>query len=359
MITIQLSKKIKETQMRFSFSLKSNRAVVFGPSGSGKSTLLKMIAGFFPPDTGEISIQEALIFSTHKKVNLPIHLRNFGYLPQDFTLFPNMTVRQNILYGIKARKIPEDQKLVEAIVAKFGIVKKLDEMPADLSGGQQQRVALARIILMNPDVLLLDEPFSALDRKIRESLRDLVIDLSEEMNIPVIFVTHDLEEAYVFGQELVVIDKGEVVEYGERERLFRSPDYVETAALLDFHNIWPVQKRDEPLITEAGTVPALKQKGGRQPDNNMFCCIRPEDIMILREDRSLSDAQKHNMITGIVTGLHLRGRYVKIEMAAGEQEYVVHLPDHAFQVMDIHKGKKIRCSLKAEALVHCRSKREE
>jgi molybdate transport system ATP-binding protein len=337
MIRVQVAKKIKETQIRFSFSLKTNRAVVFGPSGSGKSTLLKMIAGFFPPDAGEISIRETLIFSASKKVNLPIHLRNFGYLPQDFTLFPNMTVRQNILYGLKARKIPENQKHVETIVTKFGIAKKLDEMPADLSGGQQQRVALARIILMNPDVLLLDEPFSALDRKIRESLRDLVIDLSEEMNIPVIFVTHDLEEAYVFGQELVVIDKGEVIEYGDRESLFRAPEYIETATLLDFHNIWPLQK------------------GGDKPDNNTFCCIRPEDIMIHREDRPLSDAQKHNMITGTVTGLHLRGRYAKIEMAAGEQGYVIHLPDHAFQVMDIHKGKKIKCSLKAEALVHCRS----
>lgn len=359
MIEIQVSKKIKETQMRFFFSLKSNRTVVFGPSGSGKSTLLKMITGFFPPDEGEISVKKSLIFSSQKKVNIPIHRRNFGYLPQDFTLFPNMTVRENIMYGFNAKKSPQDKNYVASIVDTFGIAKKMKEMPENLSGGQQQRVALARIILMKPDALLLDEPFSALDRPIRESLRDLVVDLSEELNIPVVFVTHDLEEAYIFGRELVVIDKGEVIEYGERESLFRSPRYVETASLLDFQNIWPLQIRDDGrLITERGRVLEIEEKDVDQSGTPRYCCIRPEDIMIVREDRPITDKQRQNSVTGIVKGLHFRGRYIQIEMEAERQEYIVHIPEHVFKVMDIHKGKNITCSLKTEAMVFCKSHEE-
>jgi len=351
MITIDVKKTFPSVKMDFALELASNRAILFGPSGSGKSTLLKLMTGFCCPDQGRIIVGDKIIFDEEEGIDIPVHLRQFGYLPQDYTLFPHLTVRDNILYGLKARKIPFVEKEFKQVMEKLGVAGKLSVRPTELSGGQQQRVALARIMLIKPKVMLLDEPFSALDTSVRESLRDLVSDLTDEAEIPALLVTHDLEEALVFGREIIIIAGGRVLEYGKKEDIFQSPRYEETARLLDFQ-IWPLVKREGLRLVTAGGETFTFSGHGR--NDAKYVCIRPENIMLVREDRPLSDERRENLVSGVVVSLHHRSRYVRIvfQSTRGE-EYLIHTPEHVIQVMHIYKGKKIVISLKGESLVLC------
>jgi molybdate transport system ATP-binding protein len=346
MIKFDSKISFRNKEMSFSFEINSDRSVLFGKSGSGKSTILKMIAGFFQPDEGEIKINDKVLYSSKNNINLPANLRNIGYLPQEYTLFPHYTVKENILYGVKVKKIDITGDEFNKIIELMCIEDCLDKMPSDLSGGQQQRVALARILIIRPDLLLLDEPFSALDMSIRQSLRDLVCDMTKEFNIPVLFVTHDLEDAYVFGEELIVIDSGRVLEYGLKNDIYHFPKYFETAQLLDFKNIWFVED-------------VLNFMDLRPKDINMeaYYCIRPENIMILREDLPKKKSLKGIQLSVVIIGIHERGRYIHL-LTTDEHnvEFVIHLPEHAFKKLKLFEGKSINILLKEESIVYCGKK---
>lgn len=353
MISINVSKIFKNISLHFRFSAETNRIVVFGPSGSGKSVLLKMIAGFFDPEEGDIIVGERHLFSGKNRGSIPIFRRNIGYLPQEYTLFPNMSVEENILYGTKIRKIQVDSERYLKLVDRLGIRSKLKSDPNDLSGGQKQRAALARILLVNPGILLLDEPFSALDSSIRESLRDLVMDLADELNITTLFVTHDLEEAFIFGKEIVLVNTGRVVEHGMRERVFDRPVYVETAELMGFHNIWPVTRlAGNRVKTEFGTI--FTHQGDFPPEAD-YLCIRPENIMLLREDRPYKDSLKENVLSATVLGCHHRGKYMNILVRAIDGMMLnINLPEHAFKRLKLDRGKELKVSLKEESVILCK-----
>ena len=352
MITIDVHKQFAELDIHFSMELSSLRTILFGPSGSGKSTLLKLITGFYTPDHGKICIGNTILFDTERDINLPIHQRKIGYLPQNYTLFPHLDVRDNILYGLKACKIPYTEKELISMATRLGIAEHLSALPSELSGGQQQRVALARIMLLKPQILLLDEPFSALDNAIRNTLRDLLLELCKDTLTPAILVTHDLEEALVFGQNIFVIQNGTVLEHAKTEKLFENPRYIETARLLGFQ-IWPLAKRsDTTLLTVGGQQFASSAQ--QIPQGKQYVCIRPENIMFLREDRPVSDTLHENIIEGIVVKLHHRAHYIRIIFTAKDgTRYILHTPKHVIKVMNIHKGKTCRISLKKESLILC------
>jgi molybdate transport system ATP-binding protein len=242
MIDIDIKLKLKKEAMQFSFNCNSKRTVVFGPSGSGKTTLLKAIAGFYKPLNGKIIINDRIFFDSEKSINLPVYKRKLGYLPQEYTLFPNMSVRDNILYGVLDKKNEIMQEKLEFITGKLQISHKLNFNPQLLSGGQQKRAALARIFMINPEILILDEPFAALDTPVKECLKGIVLEISEEMNIPVLFVSHVLEDSFSLGEGIIIINNGKVVEFGNIDKVYRKPIYAETARLMDFKNIWTIDK---------------------------------------------------------------------------------------------------------------------
>jgi molybdate transport system ATP-binding protein len=357
-IQVDIQKSFKNLTLSFQFSADNNRVVLFGPSGSGKSVLLKMIAGFFDPDDGEIRISDRIFFDRNKQLNIPTYHRNIGFLPQEYTLFPNMTVEENITYGLRTQKLPIDQSAFKRLIERFDLGNKLSSHPKDLSGGQLQRAALARILLIRPDLLLLDEPFSALDSSIRESLRDLVIEIADEMEINVLFVTHDMEEAFVFCKEAIIILDGEVLEFGARDQIFDRPKYVETARLVGFENIWLLNKLEQgKAFTNQGM--AFSFKGPAEPTARNLC-IRPENVMILREDQPYKNALKENMITGLISNIHDRGRYIKV-LVEGDNGFniSVNIPTHAFSRLALDKGKRIKVSLKEESIVLCETRYPE
>ena len=210
MLEVQIYKKLAEFDLDVSFQVNDNILGLMGASGSGKSMTLKCIAGIETPDQGRIVLNDRVLFDSEKKINVPIQKRNVGYMFQSYALFPNMDVYENISVGLRARKVKDVDIVVQKVMQQFRVFELASRYPKQLSGGQRQRVALARLMAYEPDVLLLDEPFSALDEDLKE---DLLQELKSELQIskPVIFVSHDKEEVNYLCDLKYKIKQGEII----------------------------------------------------------------------------------------------------------------------------------------------------
>jgi len=192
---------------------------LLGPSGSGKTTLLKIIGGLVEPSRGQV------LFNDEDYTLVPTNKRNAIIVFQDYVLFPHMTVFQNIAFGLRARKVPEAivKNKVQRILELIQLPEKMNSMPSELSGGQKQRVALARAVVLEPSVLLLDEPFSNLDANLRQSMRDFVAMLQKRLQFTCILVTHDKEEAFMLSERVAVIIEGQLQQVGTAEEVYARP----------------------------------------------------------------------------------------------------------------------------------------
>jgi len=197
---------------------------LLGPSGGGKTTLLRIIAGLETPDTGSVVIEGK------DATRLPVQKRNVGFVFQHYAAFKHLSVARNVAFGLEIRKKPEDEvrAKVEELLALVHLSQFADRLPSQLSGGQRQRMALARALAVEPSVLLLDEPFGALDAKVRKELRDWLRRLHDEVHVTTVFVTHDQEEALEVADEIVVVNQGRVEQVGTPDQLYDDPanDFV-------------------------------------------------------------------------------------------------------------------------------------
>src|SRR5581483_1964662 len=207
--------------------------VLLGPSGSGKSTILRIIAGLIPADSGRVWLHGRDV------TDLPPQQRNTGFVFQNYSLFRHMTVADNIEFGLAARKVPKAQRAAkrEELLALVGLGGLGGRYPRQLSGGQQQRVAVARALAFEPSVLLLDEPFGALDVKIRGQLRAALKDIQRKVKITTILVTHDQDEAFELADRIGVINRGKLLEVGPPAALYRSPQHEFVATFLGGANL--------------------------------------------------------------------------------------------------------------------------
>lgn len=192
---------------------------LLGPSGCGKTTLLRMISGFLTQDSGEIFI------CGENQKNIPPEKRTVGIVFQDYALFTHLTARKNIEYGLKVRNVPKAERdtLVEEIAVKLGLSDELEKFPHEMSGGQQQRVALGRVLVLKPKILLMDEPLSNLDAKLRIRVREELKDLQSEIGITTIYVTHDQTEALSLSDQIAVIQKGKLEQCGTPKEIYETP----------------------------------------------------------------------------------------------------------------------------------------
>jgi len=208
MIIVNVKKRFSGLEMDAAWRAGREVTVLFGPSGSGKTTLLRMIAGLEQPDEGKITVGGRILFD--EKINLKPEVRQVGLVFQEHALFPWLSVEQNIFFGLSHHERRAGNEWTRTLVDIFGIGALLGKQPAHLSGGEVQRVALARALSPRPELLLLDEPFSALHGPLRTQLRKFIKDIQGEWSIPVILVTHDLTEAHLIGDHLVRLDAGRV-----------------------------------------------------------------------------------------------------------------------------------------------------
>lgn len=210
----QLRSRGRSFELNSSFSSKEQFVVLFGASGSGKTTTMRAVAGLERPDSGTIIVGGRTLFDAKKGINVPARQRNIGYLFQDYALFPHMTVKKNIAFALQptfwGRLSREEEQRVDEFLALFHVADLRDAMPSEISGGQRQRVALARALIRKPDLLLLDEPFAALDPNLRSRLRSGLLDIQKHFNIPVMLISHDPEDVDIFAETLVVYDAGRV-----------------------------------------------------------------------------------------------------------------------------------------------------
>lgn len=201
-------------ELKVAFSSEEDRVVMFGQSGAGKSSTLQVIAGLRKPERGRIVVGGRTLFDHERNIDLPTRERRVGYVFQDYALFPHLTVWGNVAYGLtrfgKWRLTEEERERVAELLRLMGLTPFAEARPASLSGGQRQRVALARALITRPSVLLLDEPFAALDARLRRRLRDELVDMQQRFAVPLILITHDLQDVERLAQTLVVIDLGQV-----------------------------------------------------------------------------------------------------------------------------------------------------
>ena len=203
-LIFDVKKKLNHFTLNMKFEMDDEILVIQGNSGSGKTTTLNVLSGLMKPDEGYIKIEDNIVVDTSKKIYLKPQNRNVGYVFQDFALFPNMTVKKNIKFAIK------DDEIYEKIILLLKIEHLLNNYPSEISGGEKQRVALARTLVTNPKLLLLDEPFSALDSNLKQGLYDEFKDIIKSLKIPVILITHNEEEAKQLGDRLLHIENGEI-----------------------------------------------------------------------------------------------------------------------------------------------------
>ena len=284
---------------------------LLGPSGCGKTTLLRLVAGFYQPDAGEVVFGDRVVNA------LPPYARNIGMVFQNYALWPHMRVFANVAYGLRLRKLgrSEIESRVMEGLRKVNLSGLEGRYPGQLSGGQQQRVALARALVLNPDFLLLDEPLSNLDAKIRVQVRAEIRKLQKELGITALYVTHDQEEALSLSDRVAVMRDGKVLQVGTPKELYERPltrfvaDFVGTNNLLQGT---VKERRGEELLVETalGSFRAMPNSGIR-PGDACVLAIRPENVAIGSGPAAASDG---NVIRGRVTFASYLGNTLRYDV---------------------------------------------
>jgi iron(III) transport system ATP-binding protein len=285
---------------RVSFSAARGEFIsVLGPSGCGKTTLLRVIAGLEPQTGGEIHI------GGREVSRLPVSRRNVGIVFQSYALFPNLTAAQNVAYGLSARTMDRARQArrVDELIDLVGLTGHGRKYPAQLSGGQQQRVALARAMALSPDLLLLDEPLSALDAKVRVMLRGEIRRLQRRLGLTTIMVTHDQEEALTMADRILVMERGRVVQDGSPHEIYDRPATPFVASFIGSMNFIPDAQCVSGGTFRKGLLVLSADDGrGLPPGAKATVAIRPEDVLL-----GVNGEAGANVVLGKVQGLEYRG----------------------------------------------------
>ena len=276
-IKVQIQRKLDSFLLDISFQSECRRIGILGASGCGKSMTLKSIAGIETPDQGHIEAEGRTLFDRADRINLKPQKRNVGYLFQNYALFPTMTVEKNIAAGLKGSR-QENEVRVREMVKKFQLQGLEKRLPGQLSGGQQQRVALARIMAYEPDVILLDEPFSALDMYLKDRLQQELMDMLADYRGTVIMVSHNRDELYRFSEELLIIDQGHIAAAGETKELFRNPVSREAARLTGCKNFSRARRLDAHTVEAEDWGITLHAKG-EIPEDVQWLGYRAHDFV--------------------------------------------------------------------------------
>jgi len=329
-----------------------------GPSGSGKSTILRSIAGLYRPQTAHIVCDGEIWADSTTGRDVPTRLRRIGLVPQSYALFPHLTARENVLAAIREEPAVDADRRADEFLALVNLKGLEGRRPAELSGGQQQRVAVARALARNPRVLLLDEPFSAVDKMTRGRLYQELAGLRTKLAMPVILVTHDLDEALMLADTLCLLHRGSILQTGAPLEVLQRPATVEAARLVGQRNIFPARVaghdpdkgitrldwRERPL--------EVRLQSRWKPGADIAWLIPPSKVILHRRDRQ-SRGEAENPVQGTITSLIALGdtiiSAVKLDRAE-RRELTFHVPRHVAERNRVALGEHVGLSLLAEAI---------
>jgi ABC-type sulfate/molybdate transport systems ATPase subunit len=338
-----------------SLAAENELVVLFGHSGAGKSLTLQFIAGLLRPDRGRIVVAGATVFDSAAGVSLPPQQRRAGYVVQDLALFEHMSVEENVAFGLPAGR--DRRTRVHQLLQLLDLEGFENRRPRTLSGGQRQRVALARALAREAPLLLLDEPFSALDDSLRHAMRRELLRLRSELGLTILFVTHDLREAHFLGDRLAVFDGGRVLQFDERETVFRRPLTRRVAELTGVANLLEARvvavEETGPLVDAGGAILRCGTSGcSLQPGQAVDVAIRAERVILRRVEpagqaRNQMEAviaqesaygSSHTLSltpvgAGVPLEVELGARPYEVLGVAGRKRWTVELPPEDLHVM--------------------------
>jgi len=294
---------------------------LLGPSGCGKTTTMRMIAGLEFPTSGTI------YYDDEDVTQEPSFKRNTGMVFQNYALWPHMKVNENVAYGLEVRKTPKDvvTKTVEDVLQLVGLAGMGDRFPNQLSGGQQQRVALARVLVIEPGILLLDEPLSNLDAKLRVEMREEIKSIQRKLGITTIYVTHDQEEAMAVSDRIAIQDHGRIMQVGSPKEIYDKPEnlfiatFIGKGALIE----GMVEELGETIKVNVGGSFIEGVNTGNTPleeDQHVACVIRPESFFLVEPD------EPHNTLEGVIEWSAFLGPTTEVNIVIGESNFMIDAP---------------------------------
>ncbi len=318
---------------------KNDFFMLMGPSGAGKTVLLEAIAGLVTPQQGRIKV------AGRDVTDLPPEKRGISIVYQDYALFPHLNVAENIRYGLhfcRRDKQAGTERLHE-LLELFNLQHLEKRYPGTLSGGEQQRVAMARAMIVNPQVLLLDEPLSALDPRLREEFRLILKQLQQNNSVTILMVTHDFAEALALGGRGAVIHQGRVEQVGTMEDLFQRPQSTMVADFVGMKNLFAVKLQDE--NADLGSLQI--QLGHHCIESHGYIAIRPEDIVL---STTRLESSMRNSFRGVISRIMSQGFYYEVHIAVGEVSFCALVTKGALLEMGLAEGREIYLFFKSTAI---------
>lgn len=373
-VKVDLKKRYKEAEINgkkstkksftldISFEMENELVVLFGPSGSGKTTLFKCISGITEPDDGTITVGSKVYYDKNRKINLPIQKRHLGYVFQNYTLFPHMNVRKNIECGLKGWEKEDREERIAEMLNLLHIEELETRYPSQLSGGQKQRVALARALAPKPGILLLDEPFSALDMEIRTKLAEKIKNLQNKIGIPLLFITHNLEEALLMADRILILYEGKAQQFGTPEEIFYHPENRHVAELIGLSNIFDeakVERYDEEsknIVLKSGDIRIKVKSQNFKAEDKVSWGIHPENITLLLPDSGSEDQDK-NIYSAHVNNIINKGpkKRITLKLARQNKTLIAEVPAQFVDSMKLCAGDLCLVKLEISKVVAFRS----
>lgn len=323
--------------------------VLFGPSGCGKTTVLRALAGLEHPQQGKITFAGEAWLDAERGTNRSPQQRDVGFLFQEYALFPHLNVARNIGFGLRDKSPDERRRRVDELLMTFELDGLAERYPSQLSGGQRQRVALARALARRPRLLLLDEPLSALDAGLRESLRGRLRRQLAEFGVPTVVVTHDRVEAIALADQVVVMREGRVLQNGTVEQVFSQPRDLDTARIVGVETVVPgeIVETHAGLATVRVGTASLTAVAPTDGVRTVYVCLKGEDVVLQRASTEGSSAR--NQLTAVVRSLTPEGPLVRIALDCGfELTALVTRP--ACDELRLQPGDAVTASFKAPAI---------
>jgi len=343
---LQICKRLgKEFELNLSVALPPGITILFGPSGAGKTTILNCIAGLVRPDEGRIATRQQALFDSAQGINLPPQLRRVGYVFQDLALFPHLTVLGNVGYGLSHLDREQRRQRCGAVLESFRIAHLRSRQPGEISGGERQRVALARALVIDPSMLLLDEPLAGLDAITKSKIVDDLRAWNQEHLIPILYVTHSREEVFALGERVIVLENGRPIAQGTPHQIMSAPRGETVAQLAGFENIFDAtvtaahEERGTMVCSLAGGKVELETPLVRaEVGSRLRVGIRAGDILLASLPPVGLSAR--NIIPGRIVSLTQRDVIVVAKVECGV-EVEVHLTLAARDSLQLQPGREV------------------